>query len=73
MHYILMYLTYLYSKWFEPRCISYLFGVIVRVKVVFRKSLYTHMIPSSDDDSSLDSEDDCRSGSRNVSHQQQSF
>ena len=30
-------------------------------------------IPSSDDDSSLDSEDDCRSGSRNITHQQQSF
>ena len=30
-------------------------------------------MPSSDEDSSLDSEDDYRSGSRNVSHQQQSF
>ena len=30
--------------------------------------------PSSDDDSSLDSEDDCLSGSRNVNHpRQQSF
>ena len=30
-------------------------------------------IPSSDDESSLDSEDDYRSGSRNITHQQQSF
>ena len=27
--------------WFEPRGISYLFGVIVRVKVVFRKTATT--------------------------------
>ena len=29
----------LHGKWFEPRDISYLFGVIVRVKVVFRKTV----------------------------------
>ena len=78
----------------------YLFGVIVRVRVVFRKTVVddwrfdylsgSHLqsqvkslrrmvvfmmvyIPLSDDDSSLDSEDDYRSGSGNVSHQQQSF
>ena len=28
-----------YGEWFEPRGISYLFGVIVRVKVVFRKTV----------------------------------
>ena len=28
-----------HGKWFEPRGISYLFGVIVRVKVVFRKTV----------------------------------
>ena len=28
------------GKWFEPRGIIYLFGVIVRVKVVFRKTLH---------------------------------
>ena len=28
-----------YGKWSEPRGISYLFGVIVRVKVVFRKTI----------------------------------
>ena len=27
------------GKWFEPRGISYLFGVIVQVKVVFRKTV----------------------------------
>ena len=27
------------GEWFEPRGISYLFGVIVRVKVVFRKTV----------------------------------
>ena len=26
------------GKWFQPRGISYLFGMIVRVKVVFRKT-----------------------------------
>ena len=26
-------------KWFEPRGISYFFGVIVRVRVVFRKTV----------------------------------
>ena len=40
-------------------CISYLFGVIVRERVVSRKT--------------VDSEDDYRSGSQDVSHQQQSF
>ena len=28
-----------FSKWFEPRGIGYLFGVIVQVKVVFRKTV----------------------------------
>ena len=28
-----------YSKWFEPRGISYLFGVVVRMKVVFRQTV----------------------------------
>ena len=28
-----------FGKWFEPRGISYLFGVIVRVKVIFRKTV----------------------------------
>ena len=39
--------------------ISYLFGVLVRVRVVFRMT--------------VDSEDDYRSVSQDVSHQQQSF
>ena len=55
----------IYSAKFKDRTQcknNYLFGVIVRVKVVFRKK-----------DSEDDSEDDYRSGSRNVSHQQQSF
>ena len=28
-----------YGKWFEPRGISYLFGVIVQVRIVFRKTV----------------------------------
>ena len=28
-----------HSKWFEPRGISYLCGVLVRVRVVFRKTV----------------------------------
>ena len=28
-----------FGKWFEPRGISYLFGVIIWVKVVFRKTV----------------------------------
>ena len=27
------------GKWFEPRDLSYLFGVIVQVRVVFRKTV----------------------------------
>ena len=31
--------TAVYGKWFEPRGISYLFGMIIQVKVVFRKTV----------------------------------
>ena len=27
------------DKWFEPRCISYWFGVIFRVRIAFRKTV----------------------------------
>ena len=33
-----IYIQY-HGKWFEPRGISYLFGVSVRVRVVFRKTV----------------------------------
>ena len=36
---LITYQEYSYGEWFKPRSISYLFGVIVRVKVLFRKTV----------------------------------
>ena len=46
-----------------------MFGVIIQVRVVFRKTVVGDWCF----DLTLDSEDDYRSGSQNISHQHQSF
>ena len=51
--------------------IRYLFGVIVWERVVFRKIVLVPDVSAAW--AVVDSEDDYRSGSRNISHQQQSF
>ena len=38
-HHNILYCIKTLGEWFEPRGISYLFGVIVRVRVVFRKTV----------------------------------
>ena len=43
------------GKWFEPRSISYLFGVIVQVKVVFLKTTFTRTITPKKNTNSLKS------------------
>ena len=57
----------------NPGSISCLSSVIVRVRVVFKTSVTNNSLSEDYPHPELDSEDDYRSGSQNISHQQQSF